>query len=137
MLWQKLKVKKAIEKGNTDGAQIYSENAICKRTEHMNYLRLASRIAPYAHDTRVPWGYNSSRTTMTTPLLPVSKVVVCKAPRCMVLASDERRRFDIGYANHHCELLPSLCYNHALFHGLVEILMLFEPWLSPCRLLCR
>uniref|UniRef100_A0A453SWZ5 Uncharacterized protein n=1 Tax=Aegilops tauschii subsp. strangulata TaxID=200361 RepID=A0A453SWZ5_AEGTS len=101
MLWQKLKVKKAIEKGNTDGAQIYSENAICKRTEHMNYLRLASRIAPYAHDTRVPWGYNSSRTTMTTPLLPVSKVVVCKAPRCMVLASDERRRFDIGYANHH------------------------------------
>ncbi|XBI12747.1 hypothetical protein VPH35_139574 [Triticum aestivum] len=101
MLWQKLKVKKAIEKGNTDGAQIYSENAICKRTEHMNYLRLASRIAPYAHDTRVPWGYNSSRTTMTTPLLPVLKVVVCKAPRCMVLASDERRRFDIGYANHH------------------------------------
>uniref|UniRef100_A0A453SWZ2 Uncharacterized protein n=1 Tax=Aegilops tauschii subsp. strangulata TaxID=200361 RepID=A0A453SWZ2_AEGTS len=50
MLWQKLKVKKAIEKGNTDGAQIYSENAICKRTEHMNYLRLASRIAPYAHE---------------------------------------------------------------------------------------
>uniref|UniRef100_R7W7S2 Uncharacterized protein n=1 Tax=Aegilops tauschii TaxID=37682 RepID=R7W7S2_AEGTA len=56
-LWQgtrrsreKLKVKKAIEKGNTDGAQIYSENAICKRTEHMNYLRLASRIAPYAHE---------------------------------------------------------------------------------------
>ncbi|XP_048527921.1 uncharacterized protein LOC125507377 [Triticum urartu] len=47
---QKLKVKKAIEKGNADGAQIYAENAIRKRTEHMNYLRLASRLAPYAHE---------------------------------------------------------------------------------------
>ncbi|XBJ08962.1 hypothetical protein VPH35_014136 [Triticum aestivum] len=46
----KLKVKKAIEKGNTDGAQIYAESAIRKRTEHMNYLRLASRLAPYAHE---------------------------------------------------------------------------------------
>ena len=66
-----------------------------------------------------------------------SKEAVCKAPRCMVLASDERRLFDIGYTNHHCELLPLLCYNHALFHGLVRILMLFAPWLSPCWLLCR
>ncbi|KAM0930332.1 hypothetical protein ACQ4PT_001061 [Festuca glaucescens] len=41
---QKLKVKKAIEKGNVDGARIYAENAIRKRTEHMNYLRLASRL---------------------------------------------------------------------------------------------
>ncbi|KAF2927772.1 hypothetical protein DAI22_06g229900 [Oryza sativa Japonica Group] len=41
---QKLKVKKAIEKGNMDGARIYAENAIRKRTEHMNYLRLASRL---------------------------------------------------------------------------------------------
>ncbi|EMS68132.1 hypothetical protein TRIUR3_17455 [Triticum urartu] len=49
-LSQKLKVKKAIEKGNADGAQIYAENAIRKRTEHMNYLRLASRLAPYAHE---------------------------------------------------------------------------------------
>ncbi|XP_072967364.1 ESCRT-related protein CHMP1B-like [Typha angustifolia] len=41
---EKLKVKKAIEKGNMDGARIYAENAIRKRTEHMNYLRLASRL---------------------------------------------------------------------------------------------
>lgn len=40
----KLKVKKAIEKGNMDGARIYAENAIRKRTEQMNYLRLASRL---------------------------------------------------------------------------------------------
>ncbi|CAN1807629.1 ESCRT-related protein CHMP1A [Linum perenne] len=40
----KLKVKKAIEKGNMDGARIYAENAIRKRTEQMNYLRLYSRL---------------------------------------------------------------------------------------------
>ncbi|CAN1217967.1 ESCRT-related protein CHMP1A [Linum perenne] len=40
----KLKVKKAIEKGNMDGARIYAENAIRKRTEQMNYLRLSSRL---------------------------------------------------------------------------------------------
>ncbi|GLT55930.1 hypothetical protein SLA2020_290110 [Shorea laevis] len=41
---EKLKVKKAIEKGNMDGGRIYAENAIRKRTEQMNYLRLASRL---------------------------------------------------------------------------------------------
>ncbi|BBG98882.1 vacuolar protein sorting 46.1 [Prunus dulcis] len=41
---EKLKIKKAMEKGNVDGARIYAENAIRKRTEQMNYLRLASRL---------------------------------------------------------------------------------------------
>ncbi|MCO5603939.1 hypothetical protein L7F22_058095 [Adiantum nelumboides] len=41
---EKLKVKKAIEKGNMDGARIYAENAIRKRNEQLNYLRLASRL---------------------------------------------------------------------------------------------
>ncbi|KAJ7296331.1 hypothetical protein O6H91_01G078300 [Diphasiastrum complanatum] len=41
---EKTKVKKAIEKGNMDGARIYAENAIRKRTEQMNYLRLSSRL---------------------------------------------------------------------------------------------
>lgn len=41
---EKLKVKKAIEKGNLDGARIYAENAIRKRTEQLNVLRLASRL---------------------------------------------------------------------------------------------
>ncbi|CAM8951212.1 unnamed protein product [Rhodiola kirilowii] len=41
---EKLKVKKAIEKGNMDGARIYAENAIRKGTEQMNYLRLSSRL---------------------------------------------------------------------------------------------
>ncbi|GAA0185559.1 membrane traffic protein [Lithospermum erythrorhizon] len=41
---EKLKVKKAIEKGNMDGARIYAENAIRKRNEQLNYLRLSSRL---------------------------------------------------------------------------------------------
>ncbi|CAM6095107.1 unnamed protein product [Calypogeia fissa] len=41
---EKLKVKKAIEKGNMDGARIYAQNAIRKRTEQLNYLRLSSRL---------------------------------------------------------------------------------------------
>lgn len=41
---EKLKVKKAIEKGNMDGARIYAENAIRKHNEQLNYLRLASRL---------------------------------------------------------------------------------------------
>lgn len=38
------KVKKAIEKGNMDGARIYAQNAIRKKNEELNYLRLASRL---------------------------------------------------------------------------------------------
>lgn len=41
---QKLKLKKAIEKGNMDGAKIYAENAIREKNQGLNYLRLASRI---------------------------------------------------------------------------------------------
>lgn len=33
-----------MQKGNTDGARIYAQNAIRKKTEGLNLLRLASRI---------------------------------------------------------------------------------------------
>jgi len=41
---EKLKVKKAIEKGNIEGAKIYAQNAIRKKHEQLNYLKLASRL---------------------------------------------------------------------------------------------
>ncbi|XP_060961985.1 ESCRT-related protein CHMP1A-like [Cannabis sativa] len=41
---EKLKIKKAMEKGNIDGTRIYTENAIRKRTEQMNYLQMSSRL---------------------------------------------------------------------------------------------
>lgn len=34
----------ALQKGNTDGARIYAQNSIRKKTEYLNLLRLASRI---------------------------------------------------------------------------------------------
>lgn len=41
---EKAKVKKAIQQNNLDGAKIYAANAIRKRNESLNYLRLASRV---------------------------------------------------------------------------------------------
>jgi len=41
---EKLKLKKAIEEGNVEGQRLYAANAIRKKTERMNYLRLASRV---------------------------------------------------------------------------------------------
>jgi len=37
-------VKKALEKGNTENARIYAENAIRKKTEATNYLRMSARV---------------------------------------------------------------------------------------------
>ncbi|ESL09729.1 charged multivesicular body protein 1, partial [Trypanosoma rangeli SC58] len=41
---EKLLVKRALEKGNPEAARIYAQNAIRKRNDSLNYLRLASRI---------------------------------------------------------------------------------------------
>ena len=41
---EKKKLKQAIEKQNVEGAKIYAQNAIRKKNEGMNYLRLSSRI---------------------------------------------------------------------------------------------
>jgi charged multivesicular body protein 1 len=41
---EKLKLKRAIEAGNKDGARIYAENAIRNQNQAVNYLRLSSRI---------------------------------------------------------------------------------------------
>lgn len=35
---------KALEKKNVEGARIYAENAIRKKNESLNYLRMASRV---------------------------------------------------------------------------------------------
>ncbi|KAH0587812.1 Charged multivesicular body protein 1 [Termitomyces sp. J132] len=41
---EKARVKKALQQGNNDGARIYASNAIRKKTESLNLLRLSSRI---------------------------------------------------------------------------------------------
>merc|ERR1711988_1277089 len=41
---EKAKIKKAVEQGNKDGARLFAENAIRCKNQHMNFLRLSSRI---------------------------------------------------------------------------------------------
>ncbi|KXJ22069.1 charged multivesicular body protein 1a isoform X1 [Exaiptasia diaphana] len=41
---QESKIKKAISQKNVEGARIYAENAIRKKNEGLNFLRLASRV---------------------------------------------------------------------------------------------
>jgi len=41
---EKLKLKKAIQKGNLDGARIYAENSIRQKNQALNFLRLSSRV---------------------------------------------------------------------------------------------
>ena len=37
-------MKKALEKGNPDVARVYAENAIRKKNESLNYLRMSSKV---------------------------------------------------------------------------------------------
>ncbi|GBE79961.1 Vacuolar protein-sorting-associated protein [Sparassis crispa] len=41
---EKARLKKALQQGNTDGARIYAANAIRKKNESLNLLRLSSRV---------------------------------------------------------------------------------------------
>ncbi|EDV25142.1 expressed hypothetical protein, partial [Trichoplax adhaerens] len=41
---EKLKLKKAIQKGNVEGARIHAENAIRQKNQALNFLRLSSRV---------------------------------------------------------------------------------------------
>ena len=41
---EKLKVKKAVEKGNKETAQIFAQNAVRKQHEYTNFLRMAAKM---------------------------------------------------------------------------------------------
>jgi charged multivesicular body protein 1 len=51
----------AIEQGNNEGAKIYAQNAIRKKNEALNFLRLASRIDAVA--SRVQTAVTMKRVT--------------------------------------------------------------------------
>merc|ERR1711944_94974 len=58
---EKLKLKKAIEKGNTDVARIHAENAIRQKNQSLNYLRMSARIDAVA--SRVQTAVTTKRVT--------------------------------------------------------------------------
>jgi len=41
---QEVQVKKALEKGNPDVARVYAENAVRKKNESLNYLRMSGKV---------------------------------------------------------------------------------------------
>lgn len=41
---EKEKAKKAIQKGNMEGARIHAENAIRQKNQALNYLRMSARV---------------------------------------------------------------------------------------------
>ncbi|MCL4147220.1 UNVERIFIED_CONTAM: hypothetical protein GTU68_035476, partial [Idotea baltica] len=41
---EKVKLKKAIQKGNMEGAKIHAENSIRQKSQALNYLRMAARV---------------------------------------------------------------------------------------------
>lgn len=65
------KVAKAISKGNKEGAQIYAQNAIRKKHEALNYLKLASKMDAVASrlDTAEKSQQMSQNISRTIPQL--------------------------------------------------------------------
>ncbi|XP_066926279.1 charged multivesicular body protein 1a-like [Clytia hemisphaerica] len=60
---QQAKIKKAMQQKNIEGARIYAENAIRKKNESLNYLRMASRVDAVA--SRVQTGVMMKSLTKT------------------------------------------------------------------------
>lgn len=60
---EKAKLKKAIEKGNTDVARIHAENAVRKRQESLNLLRTSARVDAVA--SRVQTAATTKKMTHT------------------------------------------------------------------------
>ncbi|CAE6492103.1 unnamed protein product [Rhizoctonia solani] len=72
---EKAKLKKALQQGNADGARIYASNAIRKKNEALNLLRLASRIDAVA--SRVETAVTMKQVTgnMTSVVRSMDKAV--------------------------------------------------------------
>lgn len=58
---EKTKLKQAIQKGNMEGARIHAENAIRKKNEALNYMRMTSRIDAVA--SRVQTAVTTKKVT--------------------------------------------------------------------------
>lgn len=67
---EKAKIKRAIQKGNMEGARIHAENAIRQHNQALNYLRMSARVDAVA--SRV-------QTALTTRKVTQSMAGVVKA----------------------------------------------------------
>lgn len=91
---EKEKAKKAIQKGNMEGARIHAENAIRQKNQALNYLRMSARVD--AVSSRV-------QTALTT-----RKVILLKITICLLLMSNgwvNTTTITIQHLNNHSILL--------------------------------
>ncbi|KPA81136.1 putative vesicular protein trafficking mediator [Leptomonas pyrrhocoris] len=77
---EKLNVKKALEKGNPEAARIYAENAIRKRNEALNYLRLSSRLDAAASRVQTAMQMQTVTKTMKTSVKGMEKILSSMDP---------------------------------------------------------
>lgn len=77
---EKLNIKKALEKGNPEAARIYAENAIRKRNEGLNYLRLASRLDAAASRIQTAMQMKMVTKTMSTTVKGMDKILTSMDP---------------------------------------------------------
>jgi len=63
---EKVKLKKALQQGNTEGARIYASNAIRKKTESLNLLRLSSRVDAVSSRVETAVAMRSVTSNMTS-----------------------------------------------------------------------
>ncbi|RLN63466.1 hypothetical protein BBJ29_004661 [Phytophthora kernoviae] len=62
---QKLKLKKAIEQGNMEGAKIYAQNVIREKNQALSYLQLASRMDAVAARVQTAISMGQLKTNMS------------------------------------------------------------------------
>jgi len=89
---EKLKVKKAIEKKNFDGARIYAQNAIRKKTEQLNYLKLASRLDAVVSRLDTQAKMNVVNKNMAGIVKTLDKVIKTNNPEAIVNTMEQFER---------------------------------------------
>ncbi|KAI0082402.1 hypothetical protein K474DRAFT_1687990 [Panus rudis PR-1116 ss-1] len=72
---EKARLKKALQQGNTDGARIYAANAIRKKTEALNLLRLSSRVDAVASRVETAVTMRQITGNMTTVVKGMDKAM--------------------------------------------------------------
>ncbi|KAF5224129.1 Snf7 [Trypanosoma cruzi] len=89
---EKLLVKKALEKGNPEAARIYAQNAIRKKNESLNYLRLASRIDAAVSRIQTAEQMRAVNKSMASTVRGMAKVMESMDPMKIAHVMDEFER---------------------------------------------
>ncbi|TFL05725.1 vacuolar assembly protein DID2 [Pterulicium gracile] len=72
---ERSRVKKALAQGNNDGARIYASNAIRKKSEYLNLLRLSSRIDAVASRVETAVTMRQVTSNMTSVVKGMDKAM--------------------------------------------------------------